>query len=156
MFTVDTPMGPFSVIAGGSSVIASGFTTDPLALLKQVHPTLVNATGREKPEPIKEALAAYFAGDVEAIDDVAVEQQGGPFLSHAWKVLRDVREPITYTEFAERAGNPRAIRAAASACARNAAALFVPCHRVLRLDGSLGGYLWGLDVKRALLAHEAA
>ena len=65
-------------------------------------------------------------------------------------------EPVTYTEFAELAGRPAAVRAAAMACARNAAALFVPCHRVLRLDGSLGGFRWGLDVKRWLLAHEAA
>jgi methylated-DNA-[protein]-cysteine S-methyltransferase len=46
------------------------------------------------------------------------------------------------------------VRAAASACARNAAALFVPCHRVLRTDGTLGGFRWGVDVKRKLLAHE--
>ena len=52
------------------------------------------------------------------------------------------------------AGRPAAIRAAAQACARNAAALFVPCHRVLRTDGSLGGFRWGLDVKKWLLAHE--
>ena len=47
------------------------------------------------------------------------------------------------------------MRAAASACARNAAALFVPCHRVVRTDGTLGGYRWGLDVKRSLIAHES-
>ncbi|MEU4712555.1 MGMT family protein, partial [Micromonospora purpureochromogenes] len=49
---------------------------------------------------------------------------------------------------------PAAVRAAAAACARNAAALFVPCHRVLRTDGTLGGYRWGLDVKEWLLGHE--
>ena len=61
---------------------------------------------------------------------------------------------MTYTGFAELAGRPRAVRAAAAACARNAAALFVPCHRVLRTDGGLGGFRWGLDVKKWLLGHE--
>ena len=63
---------------------------------------------------------------------------------------------MTYSEFAALAGRPAAIRAAASACARNAAALFVPCHRVLRTGGALGGFRWGLDVKRWLLTHESA
>jgi methylated-DNA-[protein]-cysteine S-methyltransferase len=154
MFTVDTPAGPFSVIADGSTVLASGFTTDTALLTALIHPSLRSVSEPADPEPIRAALDSYFAGDVKAIDEVAVRQRSGTFLEHAWDVLRDVHEPITYTEYADRAGNPAAIRAAASACARNAAALFVPCHRVLRLDGTLGGYRWGLDVKRFLLAHE--
>ena len=65
-------------------------------------------------------------------------------------------EPVSYTELAARTGNPAANRAAAQACARNAAALFVPCHRVIRTDGTLGGFRWGLPAKRWLLDHEAA
>ena len=70
--------------------------------------------------------------------------------------MREIKpgEPITYTAFAALAGRPAAVRAAAQACARNAPALFVPCHRVLRTDGGLGGYRWGLDVKKWLLGHE--
>jgi len=153
VLTVDTPYGPFSVLADGPAVLAAGFTTDEAELWPLVHPSLRGSASVQAPA-ISEAIDAYFAGTVEAIDAVEVRQVGGPFLGHAWKVLREVREPITYTHFAELAGNPRAVRAAASACARNAAALFVPCHRVLRTDGSLGGYRWGLDVKRGLLAHE--
>jgi methylated-DNA-[protein]-cysteine S-methyltransferase len=84
------------------------------------------------------------------------QQTGGAFLAHAWDVLRDVPAgaPVTYTEYAAKAGRPAAIRAAAQACARNAAALFVPCHRVLRTDGTLGGYRWGLPIKQWLLDHE--
>ena len=80
----------------------------------------------------------------------------GPFLAHAWRIMRDIKPgaPVTYTGFAELAGRPAAIRAAATACARNAAALFVPCHRVLGTDGTLRGYRWGLDVKTWLLRHE--
>jgi methylated-DNA-[protein]-cysteine S-methyltransferase len=90
---------------------------------------------------------------------VTVEQHtGGEFMAHAWQVMRDIKpgSPVTYSEFARLAGRPAAIRAAAAACARNPVALFTPCHRVLRLDGSLGGYRWGLPVKRWLLDFEAA
>jgi methylated-DNA-[protein]-cysteine S-methyltransferase len=64
-------------------------------------------------------------------------------------------EPDTYAAFAARCGRPAAVRAAAGACARNAAALFVPCHRVLATGGGLGGFRWGTPVKRWLLDHEA-
>jgi methylated-DNA-[protein]-cysteine S-methyltransferase len=72
-------------------------------------------------------------------------------------VLRTVPAggPISYSEFAVWSGRPSAIRAAAQACGRNSAALFVPCHRVLRNDGSLGGFRWGLPVKQWLLTFES-
>ena len=63
--------------------------------------------------------------------------------------------PAALAEFATALGSPRAVRAAASICARNAPALFVPCHRVLRTGGGLGGFAWGTHVKRALLDREA-
>ncbi|WP_291045321.1 methylated-DNA--[protein]-cysteine S-methyltransferase, partial [Herbiconiux sp.] len=62
--------------------------------------------------------------------------------------------PLTYQQFAAELGRPLAVRAAASACAKNAPALFVPCHRVLRGDGTMGGFAWGVEVKRSLLARE--
>jgi len=99
----------------------------------------------------------FFAGDVTAIDEVAVRQRSGPFLTEAWEILRTVPagHPDSYAAFAARCGRPAAVRAAANACARNAAALFVPCHRVLASDGGLGGFRWGTPVKRWLLDHEA-
>ncbi|MFE0591067.1 methylated-DNA--[protein]-cysteine S-methyltransferase [Micromonospora echinospora] len=157
--TVDTPAGPFSVlVTPGGAVRAAGFTSDLDGLLGLVHPTLRGEV-RSRPElgTVTTAVAAYLDGDLAAIDAVPVEQHtDGLFLAHAWQVLRDVKpgDPVTYTAFAGLAGRPAAVRAAAAACARNAAALFVPCHRVLRTDGSLGGYRWGLDVKKWLLGHE--
>lgn len=157
--TISTPAGPLSILVGPDvAVRAAGFTRDPDALLALVHPRLRD-TVRARPDlgPVTAAALAYFDGDLAAIDEVPVEQHtDGPFLRHAWAALRDVKpgEPVTYTEFAGLAGRPRAVRAAAAACARNAAALFVPCHRVLRTDGGLGGYRWGLGVKRWLLDHE--
>jgi methylated-DNA-[protein]-cysteine S-methyltransferase len=107
--------------------------------------------------PVLDAVEAFFAGDVAAIEEVPVRQRSGPFLQDAWDVLRTVPAgtPDTYTSFAARCGRPTAVRAAANACARNAAALFVPCHRVLGSSGGLGGFRWGTPVKRHLLDHEA-
>jgi methylated-DNA-[protein]-cysteine S-methyltransferase len=102
------------------------------------------------------ALRAYFAGDVDALSAVAVSQPGGPFHARVWAAMREVPAgtTVSYAELAARAGEPRAVRAAGSACARNAICLFVPCHRIVRSDGSLGGYYYGLDTKRRLLEHE--
>jgi methylated-DNA-[protein]-cysteine S-methyltransferase len=157
--TMDTPVGPFTVLVDGDgAVLAAGWTDGPEALLPLVHRDL-RAEPRLRPDlgPVTAAVRAYLEGDHDAPIAVAVRQHtGGVFLAAAWKTLRDVRPgaPVTYAELATRTGNSHAIRAAAQACARNAAALFVPCHRIVRSDGSLGGFRWGLDVKRWLLAHE--
>jgi methylated-DNA-[protein]-cysteine S-methyltransferase len=156
--TVDTPAGPFTAVVDDDGVVlASGWTPTVADLLSFVAlPS--NPQPRADLGDVTKAVVAYHDGDLAAVDTIAVRQAGGPFLTRAWDVLREVKAggPVTYTEFAELAGRPAAVRAAAMACARNAAALFVPCHRVLRLDGSLGGFRWGLPVKRWLLDHEAA
>ncbi|MER7275194.1 methylated-DNA--[protein]-cysteine S-methyltransferase [Dactylosporangium sp. NPDC000244] len=138
------------------TVLASGWTTDVPGLMALAKLSGTVERRADPGVPLK-ALKSYVDGDLTAIDGVAVRQRGGAFIAHAWDVLRQVPAgaPVTYTEFAERAGRPAAVRAAAMACATNAAALFVPCHRVLRLDGTLGGFRWGLPVKRWLLDHEA-
>jgi methylated-DNA-[protein]-cysteine S-methyltransferase len=157
--TVDTPPGPFTVVVGPDDVVlASGWTADVSELLPVVHrslrPTWVEEADRLA---VLDAVEEFVSGDVTAIDAVAVRQRSGPFLEDAWEVLRTVPagEPDTYAAFAARCGRPSAVRAAANACARNAAALFVPCHRVLGSDGGLGGFRWGTPVKRWLLDHEA-
>lgn len=157
--TVDTPAGPLTILASPAGAVrAAGFTADVDTLLPLIHPALRAPVRRhDEPESITTAVRRYLEGDLAAIDDVPVEQQtGGVFQAHAWHILRQVKpgQPVTYTGYAQLAGRPRAVRAAAAACARNAAALFVPCHRVLRTDGGLGGYRWGVPVKRWLLDHE--
>ena len=161
--TTVTPPGPFTVVVtrdhdGRDVVLASGWTDDVAALLPLVHralrPTWVESADRL---PVLDAVDAFVAGDVTAIDAVPVRQRSGPFLEDAWEVLRTVPpgRPETYTDFAARCGRPAAVRAAAGACSRNAAALFIPCHRVLAAGGGLGGFRWGTPVKRWLLGHEA-
>ncbi len=157
--TVDTPDGAFTILADeGGRVLASGWTADADAILarlvERVRPTDV-VTGETDAAA---AVAAYYGGDLAAIDDVAVAQHGTAMQLAGWAALRRIApgRPLTYSEFAVELGSPSAVRAAASICARNAPALFVPCHRVLRTDGTLGGFAWGLPVKQRLLDREAA
>lgn len=156
--SIDTHVGPFSaVVDADGAVLASGWTADVDDLLPLIHPTLRPATvERGDLGAVGAAIVAYHQGDLGAVDGITVRQRSGPFLTHAWDVLRSVPAgaPVTYRELAAKAGRPAAVRAAASACARNAVALFVPCHRVVGTDGTMRGFRWGTDVKRALLAHE--
>jgi len=103
-------------------------------------------------------LDAYFAGDRDALDRIAVEpDRGTPFQREVWKRLREIPAgaPISYGELARRVGSPSASRAVGMANASNPVALIVPCHRVIRTGGALGGYAFGLDLKRWLLDHES-
>lgn len=153
--TVTTPIGELSLLARNEVVIAAGFASieEIAARLGDEPVARRRSLGR-----ISAAITAYFAGDVRAIDDLPVDQPGGDFFHAAWKVMREVPagETITYAELAARAGSPKAVRAAGSACARNLIAPIVPCHRVVRSGTGepLGGYYYGLSAKQWLLAHE--
>jgi methylated-DNA-[protein]-cysteine S-methyltransferase len=158
--TIKTPPGPFAIVASDEQVLASGWTDDPETLLPLIGAALRPDTVvlRKDLGPFTRAVRDYVAGDVAAIDDVPVAQATTPFLERARAELRRIPAgaPETYAQLAARSGRPRAVRAAGSACARNPTALFVPCHRIVRTDGSLGGFAYGLDVKRWLLGHERA
>lgn len=82
--------------------------------------------------------------------------KASPLEKAVWGALLQIPRgtTCTYTEIAQSIGRPKAVRAVASAVGRNPISILVPCHRVVRLDGTLGGYRWGLDVKRSLLEHE--
>jgi O-6-methylguanine DNA methyltransferase len=90
--------------------------------------------------------------------DLALDMRGTPFQRRVWNALRTipVGTTVTYTELARRIGEPNSVRAVAGACASNAIALAVPCHRVIRSNGALSGYRWGVARKRMLLDKEAA
>jgi methylated-DNA-[protein]-cysteine S-methyltransferase len=158
--TINTPIGPFTAVARDCVVLASGWTGDVNDLIPLIHPSLRpdDVTSSKDLGTITKAVKAYHEGDLAAIEDVEVAQRSGEFIQQAWKVLRTVPAggPVTYAEFASLSGRPSAVRAAASACARNPVALFVPCHRVLRTDGSIGGFRWGVPAKQWLLDHETA
>ncbi|MGR6742652.1 methylated-DNA--[protein]-cysteine S-methyltransferase [Microbacterium sp. F1-18] len=155
--TVATPDGPFTILEAGGEVLASGWTSDPDAILNRLRPVARPAQILDGPTDAAAAVAAYYGGDLTAIDAVPVRQPGTTLQSAGWQALRRIApgEPLTYAGFAAALGSPGAVRAAASVCARNAAALFVPCHRVLRTGGALGGFAWGVEVKQRLLEREA-
>jgi methylated-DNA-[protein]-cysteine S-methyltransferase len=154
---VDTPDGPLVIVADAQQrVLGSGWTTDASAVIARIHPSLRPDSVREATLEAGAAARAYYGGAIDALDDVPVRQHGTELQLKGWSALRRIvpGEPLTYSQFAATFGSPTAVRAAASVCARNAPALFVPCHRVLRSDGTLGGFAWGLPVKASLLARE--
>lgn len=88
---------------------------------------------------------------------VMLDPQGTPFQHQVWSALRQIPagKTVSYQVLAERIGAPRAVRAVAGACAANPIAVLIPCHRVLRSDGGMSGYRWGVERKRALLEAES-
>jgi AraC family transcriptional regulator of adaptative response/methylated-DNA-[protein]-cysteine methyltransferase len=107
-----------------------------------------------------EALVARVVGLIEAPEqglDLPLDIRGTAFQQRVWRALKDipVGQTISYAELARRIGSPKAVRAVAGACAANSIAVAIPCHRVVRNDGSLSGYAWGVDRKRELIAKEA-
>lgn len=156
--TLDTPDGAFTVLEDPDGrVLASGWTDSAERILGRL-------AARHRPERLvdgrvcaADAVDAFYAGEAEHAMQVPVRQTGTALFEEGWRQLRRIPAGavLTYTEFAAAMGRPDAVRAAASVCARNAPALFVPCHRVLRSDGTLGGFAWGLDVKRSLLERES-
>jgi methylated-DNA-[protein]-cysteine S-methyltransferase len=156
--TIDTPDGPFTILADDSGrVLASGWTAHADAIAARLAPKNRPTVIERGRTDAADAARAYYDGDLAAIDTVEVRQFGTDLQRAGWTALRRIPAgtPLTYSEFAVALGSPAAVRAAASICARNAPALFVPCHRVLRSDGALGGFAWGLDVKQSLLLREA-
>ncbi|MCZ3387887.1 MAG: methylated-DNA--[protein]-cysteine S-methyltransferase [Actinomycetia bacterium] len=154
---IETPVAPWSIVVDGDVVVASGFCSldelverlpEASASVAEVHPA----------GEVSRAARAYLAGDAAALDAVSVRQPGGPFQQEVWHVMREVPAGQTwsYADLATKAGRPAATRAAGTACAQNLVAPFVPCHRIVRSDGALGGYAYGLPVKRWLLALEGA
>ena len=110
------------------------------------------------PAGITEALRAYMAGDVGAIDGLAAKPRGTAFQERVWAELREIPagKTITYRELAKRAGRPKAVRAVGAANGQNPVSVVVPCHRVIGTDGTLTGYGGGLERKKWLLEHEGA
>jgi AraC family transcriptional regulator of adaptative response/methylated-DNA-[protein]-cysteine methyltransferase len=107
-----------------------------------------------------EELVAKVVGFVEAPGlglDLPLDVQGTAFQQRVWQALREIPAGMTasYTEIAGRIGSPKSVRAVAHACAMNTLAVAIPCHRVVRNDGGLSGYRWGVERKRALLQREA-
>jgi methylated-DNA-[protein]-cysteine S-methyltransferase len=156
--TLSTPIGPLSILAIDGAVHAGGFTEDLDALVRRLAPGLRGLPIQPARDlgAISDALSAYFAGNVAALDTVPVRFGGGPFQRRVWAALRAIPpgQPTTYRDLAVQLGGERLARAVGMANATNPNAPIVPCHRLVGSDGRLTGYYWGLDRKRWLLDHE--
>jgi methylated-DNA-[protein]-cysteine S-methyltransferase len=160
--TVATPIGPLSLLACGPQVAGGGFTADPAELHTRLHPSLRGRPWRAVPPGdlswLVKPVADYFDGDLTALDGLAVLQPGTPGRERLWAAMRAIPpgQTLSYAALAAAGGIPGASRAAGGACAANLVAPVIPCHRVLRTGGALGGYYYGLDRKAWLLRHEGA
>ncbi len=159
--TVDSPIGVLLLAATKLGLVRVAFENEDhdavLAnLAKRISPRILTAAART--DVVARELDEYFAGRRTRFDVPLDFRLSKGFRLGVLRHLTDIGFGRTesYTDVARAAGNPRAVRAVGSACATNPLPVIVPCHRVLRSDGSLGGYLGGLDAKRTLLALEGA
>jgi AraC family transcriptional regulator, regulatory protein of adaptative response / methylated-DNA-[protein]-cysteine methyltransferase len=156
---VKTVVGPLLVAATERGLCAVWFGRDAAALAGALGREFPNAVVRRDDRglaPMATALRAYM-DEGAPLARVPLDIDGTPFARSVWNSLQAIPygETRTYAEVAESIGRPGAARAVGSACAANPVAVVIPCHRVVRADGSGGGYRWGIDRKRALLAREA-
>ena len=157
--SIKTPIGVLHFLVDHHIMRAANFSSaqNLLACLDSVEKERKLVRVRSIPV-VTELLTNYFDGDLRAIDSIEVRQSGAPFSQKAWKAMRKVRagRTLSYGDLADRSGSPAAVRAAGSACAKNAIVLVVPCHRIVKTGGALGNYAYGLDKKEWLLQHEGA
>lgn len=128
----ESPFGPCAIGVSNEGICELSFLDETEEKLLPPHPLFDDAT-------------------------IGLKMTGTPFQMKVWKALLKIPrgQTRTYTEIAEAVGSPKAVRAVGSACGKNKIAFLVPCHRVVASNGKLGGYRWGLERKKAMLAWEA-
>ncbi|MCA0044491.1 methylated-DNA--[protein]-cysteine S-methyltransferase [Celeribacter litoreus] len=150
----DTPFGPGLAMATDRGLCALGFLSD--GSHEETYQDLAsrwpNATFVEAPDQVRPYVEAALGGG-----EVTLHMLGAPFQIKVWEALLSIPSGSvsTYSDIAAHIGSPKAVRAVGTAVGRNPVSWLIPCHRVLRKTGELGGYHWGLPVKRALLAYES-
>ena len=160
---LSTPIGDFFIVADAAGRLrAAGFDDGDQHMEARLRGWR-NKGGAvpvptSNPGGLTDAIRAYFAGDLAAIDALPVLAGGTPFQEAVWQALRNIPcgETWSYGALARRIGRPAAVRAVGLANGANPVAVVVPCHRVIGADGSLTGYGGGLGRKRWLLEHERA
>jgi AraC family transcriptional regulator of adaptative response/methylated-DNA-[protein]-cysteine methyltransferase len=156
----ETSLGAILVASSKKGVASILLGDDPNQLVHELQDRFAKARliGADRNY---EALVAHVIGFIEAPRigfDLPLDVRGTTFQRRVWQALQGVPigQTVSYTEIARRIGSPRAVRAVAGACAANHLAVAIPCHRVVRNNGSLSGYAWGVERKQALLTREAA
>lgn len=152
-------LGSILVAATNKGVCAILLGDDPDALVRELEDRFPRAElvgGDRQFEDVVAKVVGFV--DAPALGlDLSLDIQGTAFQERVWQALREIPAGSTasYAEVAERIGSPKAVRAVAQACASNPLAVAIPCHRVVKSDGALSGYRWGVERKSALLAKEA-
>jgi len=159
--TIDTPVGTLLLAATRTGLVRVAFEREGFehvlqALADKIGPRVLNAPKRL--DPVAHELEEYFAGSRREFDVPLDHTLSTGFRQRVQRYLPRIGygDTLTYKEVAALVGNPGAVRAVGTACATNPLPIVVPCHRVLRSDGGLGGYLGGLDAKNTLLTLEKA
>ena len=158
-----TPLGQLAIVADDAGRLCAVEWTDQENRLQRSLRLHYGAEGftlkpAANPAGLSAAIRDYFAGELDALDDITVDLGGTPFQARVWAALRKIPVGATwsYAALARKVGSPEAVRAVGAANGRNPVSLVVPCHRVIASDGTLCGYGGGIERKRWLLAHERA
>lgn len=156
----DSPFGLSLVMGTEKGICGIGFAAEmgEAAAMEDLTSRWPEADFVEAPERLRYWVEAAYAGRAEAEGKVPLHMIGSPLQIKVWEALMRIPsgEVTTYSEIARAIGKPAAVRAVGTAVGRNPVSWLIPCHRAMRKSGGLGGYHWGLPVKRALLAYETA
>ena len=155
----ETPNGAFHIIVDSDDIArASGFGS--LIDLQRRLPLEFHDASLESAtsHPYESLVTAYYDGDQSALGKIPRHQEGSDFQEKVWQAIGAIPygKTMSYKELAEASGNSAAIRAAGTICGLNKLILLVPCHRILKSDGSVGSYLYGPEIKTSLLRREHA
>ncbi len=155
-----SPFGPALVMGTSKGICGLGLAAEvgEAATMEDLVSRWPAAEFVENPDILRPWVLSAFGAQNGALDKAPLFLIGAPFQIKVWEALLSVPSGhvTTYSEIAQTIGNPRAVRAVGTAVGRNPVSWLIPCHRALRKSGGLGGYHWGLPVKRAMLAFEAA
>ena len=156
----DSPFGLALVMGTGKGICGLGFAAEMGEdwAMQDLRRRWPQATFVEDPMRLRPWVLAAFGAEEAELSHAPLYLIGAPFQIKVWEALLQIPSGhvTTYSEIAGSIGNPRAVRAVGTAVGRNPVSWLIPCHRALRKSGGLGGYHWGLPVKRALLAYESA
>jgi len=168
VYTIEaTKLGKTLIATTERGIAAIGFGDKATSLIADLRAEFPKATIAEVNSSTERAAKGRLSTALRSVrariagrsgGDVKLDVSGSPFQRKVWQAIQKVRRgsTTTYAKLAKAIGQPKAVRAVASACAANKIALVIPCHRILRSDGATGGYRWGNDRKTELLGNEVA